>query len=176
MNWEFFVSLRYLAAKRREAFISLISLISIIGVAVGVAALIVVISVMSGFDNDLKDKIIGINSHIVVESDYGMADFKAVAARVREIGHVVASSAFVHGQVMARKGDNATGIILPVLKIQISLPGWTIIDLPILKSGMPSRQKPMQNFKPVEAGKKEVGRNSLCPCGSGKKYKRCHGV
>ena len=46
----------------------------------------------------------------------------------------------------------------------------------ILKSGMPSRQKPMQNFKPVEAGKKEVGRNSLCPCGSGKKYKRCHGV
>ena len=46
----------------------------------------------------------------------------------------------------------------------------------ILKSGMPSRQKPMQNFKPVESDKKEVGRNSLCPCGSGKKYKRCHGV
>ena len=72
MPWQLFVSLRYLTAKRKEKFISLISLISILGVAVGVAALIIVISVMSGFDEDLKDKIIGTYSHIEVTSDYGI--------------------------------------------------------------------------------------------------------
>jgi len=72
MIWQIFVSLRYLTAKRKEKFISLVSLISILGVAVGVAALIIVISVMSGFDEDLKEKIIGTYSHIEIVSDYGI--------------------------------------------------------------------------------------------------------
>ncbi len=112
MNWELFISLKYLAAKRRERFISLISLISVVGIAVGVAALIVVISVMSGFDSELKDKIISINSHLVIESDYGMSQARELIKTVRGVKHVVGAANFVHGQVMIRRGDEATGVIL----------------------------------------------------------------
>ncbi len=71
MSFEWFIALRYLKAKRQEAFISLITLISIIGVAVGVMALIVVISVMSGFETHLRTKILGINSDILIRSYEG---------------------------------------------------------------------------------------------------------
>ncbi len=71
MSFEWFVALRYLKAKRQEAFISLITLISIVGVAVGVMALIVVIAVMSGFETHLRTKILGINSDILVRSYQG---------------------------------------------------------------------------------------------------------
>ena len=66
MSFELFVSLRYLMAKRRQTFISLITLISIAGVAVGVTALIVVLAVMNGFQEDLRERILGITSHVVV--------------------------------------------------------------------------------------------------------------
>ena len=67
MSYEFWISFRYLVSKRKEKFISIISLISIMGVAVGVTALIVVLAVMSGFDSDLREKIVGTNSHIIIE-------------------------------------------------------------------------------------------------------------
>ncbi|MBF0551640.1 MAG: lipoprotein-releasing system transmembrane subunit LolC, partial [Deltaproteobacteria bacterium] len=66
MNYESFIGLRYLKARRKQTFISIITIISIAGVMVGVMALIVVLSVMSGFENDLKEKIMGVNSHVVV--------------------------------------------------------------------------------------------------------------
>lgn len=112
MRWELIVSARYLMARKRERFISLISLISMAGVAVGVAALIVVISVMSGFDEELKDKIIGVNSHLVIESEYGIADAPSVRERAGKVAHVAASAAYVHGQAMLRAGENVTGIML----------------------------------------------------------------
>ena len=67
MTFEWFVSRRYLRAKRKQKFISLISIISILGVAVGVLALIIVLSVYTGFTEGLRDQIIGINSHILVQ-------------------------------------------------------------------------------------------------------------
>lgn len=67
MRFEWFVSLRYLKAKRKQGFISIISVISVAGVMVGVMALIVVMAVMAGFSDGLRDKILGINSHIVVQ-------------------------------------------------------------------------------------------------------------
>jgi len=82
MGWQFTVALRYLTSKHKEKFISIISLISIVGITVGVAALIVVIAVMSGFDNDLKEKIIGTNAHIVVESDYGVRPTSELLSKV----------------------------------------------------------------------------------------------
>ena len=69
MRYELFISLRYLVAKHRERFISAISLISILGIAVGVMALIVVIAVMSGFDVNLRDKIVGTNAHVLIEKE-----------------------------------------------------------------------------------------------------------
>ena len=86
MSFEWFIALRYLKAKRQEAFISLITLISIVGVAVGVMALIVVISVMSGFETHLRTKILGINSDILVRSYQGpFGDVQGVMDKVLEI-------------------------------------------------------------------------------------------
>ena len=82
MGWQLFVALRYLTSRHKEKFISIISLISILGVTVGVAALIVVIAVMSGFDNDLKEKMIGTNAHMVVEADYGMNPSDEILSKV----------------------------------------------------------------------------------------------
>ncbi|MEE8317305.1 MAG: lipoprotein-releasing system transmembrane subunit LolC, partial [Candidatus Omnitrophota bacterium] len=69
MQYELWISFRYLISRRKEGFISIISFISVMGVAVGVTALIVVLAVMSGFDNELREKIVGTNSHIVIEKD-----------------------------------------------------------------------------------------------------------
>lgn len=112
MDWRLSVSLRYLTSKYREKFISLISIISILGVALGVAALIVVIGVMSGFDNDLKDKIIGTNSHLVVEAEYGLLPSEEMLSQVNNTGHVVASSFYLFGQALIRREDNVTGVIV----------------------------------------------------------------
>ena len=112
MSWQLFVAFRYLTAKRREKFISIISLISIVGVAVGVASLIIVIAVMSGFDNDLKEKIIGTNSHIVIESDYGIEPSQELITKVLNTRHVISASYFLNGQVLVRSQENVTGVIL----------------------------------------------------------------
>ena len=66
MSYELFIGLRYLKAKRKQTFVSLITLISIAGVTVGVTALIVVLAVMNGFKEDLREKILGVTSHVVV--------------------------------------------------------------------------------------------------------------
>jgi len=112
MIWQIFVSLRYLTAKRKEKFISLVSLISILGVAVGVAALIIVISVMSGFDEDLKEKIIGTYSHIEIVSDYGIKPSQEFIDKILNTKHVKAASFFLNGQALIRRGDNVTGVIV----------------------------------------------------------------
>lgn len=112
MPWQLFVAFRYLTAKRKERFISVISLISILGVAVGVGALIIVISVMSGFDDDLKDKIIGTYSHLEVISDYGIKPSKEFTDKILSTKHVVAASYFLNGQALVRKNEKVTGVIV----------------------------------------------------------------
>jgi lipoprotein-releasing system permease protein len=67
MKYEFFIGLRYLRSKRRQTFISIIGFISILGVFMGVMALNVVLAVMRGFEEELKDKILGVNSHLVAK-------------------------------------------------------------------------------------------------------------
>ncbi|MFH1778427.1 MAG: lipoprotein-releasing ABC transporter permease subunit [Candidatus Omnitrophota bacterium] len=112
MRYEYFVSLRYLLAKRKEKFISIISTISILGVAVGVCALIVVIGVMTGFDNDLRDKIVGTNSHLVIEKEGGIEDPNSVIGRINVFPHVIAASPFLNGQVLIVYGNQTNSIIL----------------------------------------------------------------
>ena len=112
MRYELTVSLRYLLAKRREKFISIISLISVFGVAVGVCALIVVIGVMSGFDNDLRDKIVGTNSHLVIERDGGIEDAQAVIKDIKTIPHVVTASPFLNGQAFVRNKDEIQNVMV----------------------------------------------------------------
>ncbi|MEI8176225.1 MAG: ABC transporter permease [Candidatus Omnitrophota bacterium] len=105
--WEFFVSMRYLFSKRKERFIGLTSLISVLGIAVGVAALIVVIGVMSGFDDELQKKIVGMNAHLVV-----VADAPLQKSAFAGIPVVAAAAEFVNGQAMVTKEKDSTGVLL----------------------------------------------------------------
>lgn len=113
MTFEWFVSLRYLRAKRKQKFISLISVISVLGVAVGVLALIVVLAVYTGFTDGLRDQIIGINSHVIIQQP-GMAieDPAALAGQVEQVEGVKAATPYVYAQALINYQGNSTGIIL----------------------------------------------------------------
>ncbi len=113
MTYELFVALRYLRAKKRSAFISIITFISTSGVALGVMALIIVLAVMTGFEEDLKEKILGTNAHIVVLKSSGtMEDYPGVMARLRGIPGVTAATPFIYSQVMLSSGKNVSGVVL----------------------------------------------------------------
>lgn len=98
--YEWWIGLRYLLSHRKERFISLISVIAMLGVATGVAALLIVIGVMSGFDRELRDRIIGVNSHLVVEKIGGMDDPAAVEQQLAALPAVVASAPYVNTQAL----------------------------------------------------------------------------
>ena len=113
MPYELFVALRYLRAKRKSAFISIITFISTSGVALGVMALIIVLAVMTGFEEDLKEKILGTNAHIVVLKSSGtMDDYRGQMDKLREINGVVAATPFIYSQVMLSSGKNVSGVVL----------------------------------------------------------------
>ncbi|MEA2107834.1 MAG: lipoprotein-releasing ABC transporter permease subunit [Pseudomonadota bacterium] len=112
MFLEFFIAFRYLLAKRKQIFISLITIISIAGVALGVAALIVVMSVMSGFETELKSRILGNNAHIVVMRYGGaISDYKNVMERVQKVPGVKLTAPFVLNQVMIAHGRTVSGVV-----------------------------------------------------------------
>ncbi len=112
--YEIAVSLRYLKSRRRQTFISLISLISVGGVAVGVMVLIVVLAVMSGFEKSLQDKILGINSHIWLFSQQAsyLEDYDDIAAKVRALPHVILAAPFTTHEVMLMAEGRVAGTIL----------------------------------------------------------------
>ncbi|ABQ27400.1 lipoprotein-releasing ABC transporter permease subunit [Geotalea uraniireducens] len=113
MPFELFIGLRYLKAKRKSTFISLITLISVAGVALGVMALIIVLAVMTGFEEDLKDKILGTNAHIVVlKSSDGIEDYPRLTERLMGLKGVVAATPFIYSQVMLTTGKNVSGVVL----------------------------------------------------------------
>ena len=90
MIFEWFIGLRYLRAKHRHGFISLISLISVGGITVGVIALIVVLAVFSGFTDGLRDQILGVNSHIIVQQMAGsIKDYELTRERILTVDDVV---------------------------------------------------------------------------------------
>ena len=113
MPFELFIGLRYLKAKRKSTFISIITFISTAGVALGVMALIVVLAVMTGFENDLKEKILGTNAHIVViRSGTPMEEYRAVIEKLKGFTGVQAATPFIYNQVMLSSGKNVSGVVL----------------------------------------------------------------
>jgi lipoprotein-releasing system permease protein len=113
MSYELFVSLRYLRAKRKQVFVSIITFISIAGIFLGVAALIIVLAVMNGFENDLRNKILGINSHIVLMQYSGaIRDYPKIMKDIEQIDGVVASTPFIYTQAMLKNGGRTGGVVL----------------------------------------------------------------
>ncbi len=112
-SFEWFVSLRYLRAKRKQKFISLITLISILGVAVGVMALIVVLSVYTGFTEGLRDQIIGVNSHVIIQSyDGSIENAEAVMAEAATVPGVVAQTPMIYTQALITSAAGSSGVVL----------------------------------------------------------------
>ena len=113
MRYELLVGLRYTRAKRRNHFISFISLISMAGIALGVAALIVVLSVMNGFQKELRARILGVASHVQVSSVTNrLADWESVARIAAQDARVKASAPFVNAQAMLSVGQAVRGSVV----------------------------------------------------------------
>ncbi|HEY5239783.1 MAG TPA: lipoprotein-releasing ABC transporter permease subunit [Rhizomicrobium sp.] len=111
--FEWMIALRYLRAKRKESFVSVISGFSLIGIALGVATLIIVMSVMNGFRHELLSRILGLNGHVIVQWLGGNLDnFDQTAARVRAVPGVVRVAPIVDGQVMATSGGISSGALV----------------------------------------------------------------
>src|SRR3954471_16065808 len=98
LPFELHVALRYLLAKRKQAFISVISFISTLGVTVGVMALVIALAIMTGLQNELRDRIIGSKPHVYVWNLKGIVDNRAEADKLRQLPHVVGAAPAILGQ------------------------------------------------------------------------------
>ena len=113
MSFEYFIGGRYLRAKQKETFISLISILSVAGVTVGVMALIVVIAVMAGFESDLKQRILGVESHIVLmRHDGTFSGYKEISKQINDLQGVEAATPFIYSQIMLRSSTGVSGAVL----------------------------------------------------------------
>lgn len=114
MPYEFFISRRYMRAKRKQIFVSIITFISIFGIFLGVAALIIVLAVMNGFEEDLRSKILGIRSHIEVTADMTgpMKNYATIREEIDKTPGVVASTPFIYTEAMIRSQNGVTGVII----------------------------------------------------------------
>jgi lipoprotein-releasing system permease protein len=114
MRFEFFIASRYLRAKRRQAFIGIITAISIAGVAAGVASLVIALAINNGFRQDLQQRLLGSTSHISLmrTADDGIRDWPALMDRLSRQPHVVAAAPAIFEQVLISRGPRARGAVL----------------------------------------------------------------
>src|SRR5438132_3203233 len=111
--FERMVAFRYLRARRQEGFVSVIAIFSLLGIALGVATLIIVMSVMNGFRADLLGRILGLNGHLGVYALSGpLADFDAAAQKVADVPGIIGVTPLIEGQVMATSEAGAAGALV----------------------------------------------------------------
>jgi lipoprotein-releasing system permease protein len=113
MKYELFIGLRYLHGRRRETFISLITLISILGVMIGVMTLNVVMAVMTGFEEVLRDRLLGINAHVALVKPGGrLTEYQGLIEQVMREKGVLAAAPSIYGQVMVTSGNRVSGVVV----------------------------------------------------------------
>ncbi len=114
MRFELFIASRYLRAKRRQAFIGIITGISVAGVAAGVASLVVALAINNGFRQDLQQRLLGSTSHISLQriADDGIKDWPPMMERLSKEPHVVAAAPAIFEQVLISRGPRARGAVL----------------------------------------------------------------
>jgi lipoprotein-releasing system permease protein len=140
MSFEYFIGGRYLRAKQKETFISLITILSVAGVTVGVMALIVVIAVMAGFESDLKQRILGVESHIVLmRHDGSFSGYKKISKQINKLNGVEAATPFIYSQIMLRSSTGVSGAVLRGID-----PGSAGSVIKILKNAV------LQNLKQIQ--------------------------
>jgi len=164
MAYELLIGLRYLKAKRKSTFISIITFISTAGVALGVMALIVVLAVMTGFEEDLTNKIIGTNAHVVVMKTTGeINDYPVVMDELKRVPGVVAATPFIYSQVMLSTGANVSGVVLrgiePDTDLQVTNLSKSIVDGKLSDLDVASSGKPESQSMPGIIIGKELAKN-----------------
>lgn len=114
MNYELFIAKRYLTAKRKQAFISVITFISTLGIIIGVMALIIAVALITGFQGDVQDKILGSTSHIMVSdlSGEGLKNWPQLISKIKRIKGIISVSPVVYGTVLLRGPYKASGAVL----------------------------------------------------------------
>ena len=111
--FEWMLSLRYLRARRKEGFISVIAGFSFLGIMLGVATLIIVMAVMNGFRKELLDKILGVNGHLLIQPlEFPLTDWQQVAERVSKVEGIKLAAPIVEGQALASSPFNASGVLV----------------------------------------------------------------
>lgn len=130
MRFETFVALRYLFSRRKQTFIYIISLMSILGVGLGVGALVVVLGVYNGLTTDMRDKILGANAHAIVMAHTPNAFEHAsdVAERARKAPHITGATPFIYSEVMLSSGRGVKGIILRGIEPQTAASVVTMLQ------------------------------------------------
>jgi lipoprotein-releasing system permease protein len=156
LPYQFFIALRYLKSKKRHKGISVNTLISIGGVAVGVMALLVVLSVMSGFHEDLQKKILGMNAHIIILDYKGaMRGHQDVVKKLSGEKDILASAPFVLGQVMVSSGKKAHGVYLK--GIEPEKEAKTTEVMKFIREGNPSDLSIRNNVPGIILGRELAG-------------------
>jgi lipoprotein-releasing system permease protein len=114
MRFELFIAARYLRAKRRQAVVGVITVISVAGVAAGVAALIIALAITNGMRRDLQERLLGSTSHVVLmrTAGDGMRDWRPLVARMATLPHVRAAAPELFGQVLVSRGTRSGGLLI----------------------------------------------------------------
>jgi lipoprotein-releasing system permease protein len=161
MSFEYFIGGRYLRAKQKESFISLITILSVAGVTVGVMALIVVIAVMAGFESDLKQRILGVESHIVLmRHDGSFSGYKKIAEQINELKGVEAATPFIYSQIMLRSSTGVSGAVLRGVDPESAGSVIKILKNSVLQNlKHTQRHENSKNFVPGIILGKELARN-----------------
>src|SRR5579859_7524387 len=116
--FEWMLSLRYLRARRKEGFISVIAGFSFIGIMLGVATLIIVMAVMNGFRQELLSKVLGLNGHLVIQpQESPLTDFAQVTERISQVQGVRLAAAMVEGQALASSPFNSSGVLARGMRV-----------------------------------------------------------
>jgi lipoprotein-releasing system permease protein len=159
LPYEWFIGLRYLKAKRRPRLFSLTTAISVGGVTLGVMALIVVLSVMTGFQEDLRGKILGVSSHVIVleHGGRGIGGYDDLLRKVEAVPDVVSAAPFVYGQVMLSTGSKVGGVVLR--GIDLSRPHPALAKA--LHEGSLDRMKPLPGQPPGILLGRELSRHLI---------------
>ena len=133
--FEWMLSLRYLRARRKEGFISVIAGFSFLGISLGVLTLIVVMAVMNGFRTELLDKILGLNGHLLIQPlESPLTDWEPVTDRVSKIAGIRLAAPIVEGQALASSPFNSAGVLVRGMRagdlVRLGSVSYTHLTLP----------------------------------------------
>ncbi|MEO5935702.1 MAG: ABC transporter permease, partial [Terriglobales bacterium] len=171
MNFELFIAARYLRAKRRQAVISVITAISVIGVTAGVASLIIALAINNGFRQDLQQRLLGSTSHVSLmrtAQDDGFLNWPAMMERLSKQPHVVAASPAIYEQVLISRGARAKGVILKGIIPEQEEKVSGILKTVTVGSADQLRAPPEKMLQPLEGSQSELPAPALAPIVLGK--------